>query len=96
MEFDEVRLWESAAMHLLSYGTGVGEDKDFDIVRLGDDVQLKVTGVSSGIEMKVVGRDYQELGEQLVLACLKKLSPGDLAELRLKELKKHTAELKSV
>lgn len=88
MDFSEMELWESVALSVLHLGMGAGDEKDFDIVRLGDSIQVKVSGVETGAELKVVGEDYNELGEQLVLACLHNLSAGDLAQLSLRELNK--------
>lgn len=88
-EFDITRLWESVAHNLLQLCMRDVGDKDFEVALLGHDVHLKVTGVSTNAELKIVGEEeYNDLGGQLVLACLQNLTAGDLAELSLKALNK--------
>jgi len=88
-EFDITRLWESVAHNLLQLCMRDVGDKDFEVALLGHEIHLKVTGVSTNTEIKIVGEEeYNDLGEQLVLACIQNLSAGDLAELSLKVLNK--------
>ncbi|MBU5638528.1 hypothetical protein KOM00_17510 [Geomonas sp. Red69] len=93
--FEITKLWESVALNLLQLCMRDFGDKDFGVLCLGDDVHLKVTGLSTDTEINVVGGgEYNDLGKQLVLACLQKLSAGDLVELHLKELNNEADVLK--
>lgn len=94
-EFEITKFWESVGMNLLQLCMRDVGDKDCEVVLLGDDIHLKVTGVSTDTKLEVVGHgDYSDLGKQLVLACLKKLSAGDLVELHLKALNDEADVLK--
>ena len=85
--YDPMKLWDSVAHNVLELGLRDGGDKDFNIVQLGDDVHIKVSGVITNAEISIVGEpEYNDLAQQLVLACLHNLTPGDLAELSLKEV----------
>ncbi|MBU5614460.1 hypothetical protein [Geomonas azotofigens] len=94
-EFEIAKLWESVALNLLQLCMRDFGDKDFDVVFLGNDLHLKVTGLTTNTEINVVGSlEYADLGRQLALACLQKLSAGDLVELSLKELNSEADVLK--
>lgn len=94
-DFEIAKLWENVALNLLQLCMRDVGDKDFGVLLLGDDIHLKVTGLSTNTEINVVGgMEYNDLGEQLVLACLQKLSAGDLVEQSLKELNNEADVLK--
>ena len=91
--FDELRahvshLYESAALYLLSLALGNNEERLFSVILLGEDVHLKVLDATGTAAISVVGKDYNELGEQLVLACLHKISVEQLGVLHLTPLQK--------
>lgn len=86
-DFVMEQVWDSVAHSLLHLGLRDGGDKDFGVMLLGNDVHVRVVGVETNAEIRIVGEaEYNDLGEQLVLACLHNLTPGDIAELSLKEL----------
>lgn len=80
-EFDINQLYESIALMLMSLTIDLDEEKTFEAVMLGDDVHMKVRLDSGEVPLDVVGRDYNELGDQLVLACLHKVSIDRLGAL---------------
>ncbi|QWV93186.1 hypothetical protein KP004_18770 [Geomonas oryzisoli] len=94
-KFEITKLWESIALSLLQLCMRDVGDKDFGVLLLGEDIHLKVTSLSTDTEINVVGgTEYNDLAEQLVLACLQKLSAGDLVALHLKELNNEADVLK--
>lgn len=80
-EFDVAKLYESIALNFMSLVIDLDEERNFEGMKLGDDVHLKVRTDSGEVLLDVVGEDYNELGEQLVLACLHKLSGDHLGTL---------------
>lgn len=94
-EFEIGKLWENVAQYLLQLCMRDDGDKDFGVMLLGNDVHLKVIGLSTNTEINVVGgEEYNDLAKQLVLACLQKLSAGDLVELSLRPLNTEADVLK--
>lgn len=80
-EFDIAKLYECVALNFMSLVIDLEEEKTFEAVKLGEDVHLKVRADSGEVLLDVVGEDYNELGDQLVLACLHKLSSDHLGAL---------------
>ncbi|WP_136524334.1 hypothetical protein [Geomonas ferrireducens] len=94
-EFEIAKLWESVAMSFLQLCMRDGGDKDIGVMLLGSDVHLKVIGLSTNTEINVVaGAEYNAMAKQLVHACFKKLSAGDIVELSLKSLNTEADVLK--
>jgi len=85
-EFDVSQVFESVALSFLALATSDNDEKLFEAVLLGEHLHLKVRNSMGEILFKVVGKDYNELGEQLVLACLHKVSAAHLATLHLRPL----------
>ncbi len=79
--FEVAKLYESIALYFMSLTVDLNEERTFMAVKLGEEVHLKVKADSGEILLTVVGEDYNELGEQLVLACLHKLSFDQLGFL---------------
>ncbi|TSK04665.1 MAG: hypothetical protein FPO08_20385 [Geobacter sp.] len=93
--FEIEKLWENVALSLLQLCMRDVGDKNFGVMLLGNDIHLKVIGLSTNTEINVVGgAEYDDLAKQLVLACLQKLSAGDLIELSLKQLNTEADVLK--
>jgi len=85
-EFDVSQVFESVAVSFLALALGDDGEKTFEAVQLGEHAHLKVRNSTGEILLKVVGKDYNELGEQLVLACLHKVTVAHLATLHLRPL----------
>ena len=87
-EFDVSKLYESIALYFMSLVIDLDEERTFEAVKLGEDVHLKVRADSGEVLLNVVGEDYNELGDQLVLACLHKLSADHLGTLHHRPMQK--------
>ena len=96
MNFEISELYESAALYLLALALGNNDERDFSVMLLGQDVHLKVLDATGAAAISVVGKDYNELGEQLVLACLHKISVEQLGLLHLTPLQKLPPVLRPV
>ena len=96
MEWDESQLYENIALFFVSLTIDLNEEKTFEAVKLGGDVHLKVKDSAGEVLLKVVGRDYNELGDQLVLACLHKTSLEDLGILHLRHRQEEPMPLRPV
>ena len=88
MEFDISQFYESVALCFMSLTIDLYEEKTFHAVKLGEDVHFKVRNDAGEVLLQVVGRDYNDLGGQLVLSCLHKTSVDRLVALRMRPLLK--------
>lgn len=96
MKFEISELYESAALYLLALALGNNHERDFAVRLLGQEVHLKVLDATGAAVIHVVGKDYKELGEQLVLACLHKISVEQLGVLHLTPLQELPPVLRPV
>jgi hypothetical protein len=77
---------EEMALNLLAVGMDDWDEKSFEACRSGEMLHLRVKNCDGEVALKVVGRDVDELGEQLVLACLHNLSAEQLGALHARPL----------
>lgn len=83
MEYDPAQLYESVALYIVALGLDDNDEKDFEAVLLDKYVHVQVRDLKGEVWLKVVGKDYNELGEQLVLACLHNISEEHLGALHV-------------
>ncbi|MBJ6726676.1 hypothetical protein [Geomesophilobacter sediminis] len=79
-------LLESIALSLLSLGMDDHREKGFEMCRMGDLTHVRVTDAEGEVAFQVCGKTVDELGDQLMLACLHNLSIEHLGALHLKPL----------
>ncbi|HJV34287.1 hypothetical protein [Geomonas sp.] len=91
MSEDEIQqlmtaILEEVALNLLAVGMDNWEEKSFEACRSGELLHLRVRNSDGEVALKVVGRDVDELGEQLVLACLHNINAEQLGALHARPL----------
>ena len=79
---------EEVSLNLLAVGMDDWGEKSFEACSSGEMLHLRVRNCDGEVALKVVGRDIDELGEQLVLACLHNISAEQLGALHARPLKR--------
>ena len=95
MGFEPSALFQCMVFGLIEAGTG-GEDAVIDASGRGETIRIRVRKASGDVAMSVIGEGYDEVGAQLVLACLQKISINHLRELHLEPLRTPTPVLQRV
>ncbi|WP_183356748.1 hypothetical protein [Geomonas silvestris] len=86
MSADTDQFYEAMAMHLVQVATDNFEEKDIGLMVQGDLIHLEFRALDGELLLKVVGKDSEEVANQLLLACFHNLSIEHLGALHLKPL----------
>ena len=87
MGLEPSALFQCMTFGLIDAGTGGEKDAVIDASSRGETIRIRVRKASGDVAMSVIGEGYDEVGAQLVLACLQKISIDQLRELHLKPLR---------
>ena len=90
VEFEQLMgsVMENMALHILTIGMNDCEAKGFETCRSGGLLHLRVKDSEGQVVFQVTGKDTNELGDQLVLACLQKISSDNLRAFHRRPLQR--------
>ncbi|TSK04664.1 MAG: hypothetical protein FPO08_20380 [Geobacter sp.] len=88
MGFELEPLYQAMTFALLDVTAGNEDERSVDVGTRGGAARIRIVGSTGDVMMTVYGKGCYEVGEQLVLSCLKKLSVQRLNELHKTPLKK--------
>lgn len=88
MGFELESLYQAMTFALLDVAAGNEQERLVDVGTRGGAARVRVLESTGEVMMTVYGTGYYEVGEQLVLSCLKRISVQRLSELHKTPLKK--------
>ncbi|QWV97197.1 hypothetical protein KP005_17925 [Geomonas nitrogeniifigens] len=88
MGFELESLYQAMTFALIDLVAGNEQERCVDVGTRGDAARIRVLESTGEVMMTVYGTGSSEVGEQLVLSCLKKISVQRLGELHKAPLKK--------
>lgn len=87
MNLNMTEVLYAMAGYLVAIGLNDSGDPTFEASVSKRLIRLRVMDPEGKVRLNVVGEDSQELGQQLALACLKKLTPESLKLIQSEPLK---------
>jgi len=90
MGFEMGLLYQTMTFALLKIVAENEDERSVNVSTRGNALRLRVVGSTGDVMMTVYGEGYDEAGEQLMLACLQRISVQRLRELHNTPLKKGT------
>lgn len=96
MGFEPSALFQCMVFSLFEAGTGGEDGMCIDANGRGEKMRIRIRKATGEVVLSVAGEGYDDVGAQLVLACLQKISINQLRELHLKPLRTPTPVLQRV